>query len=150
MAVRFCVEADEGASLDLRIGGKCGPLSGDPIDLRVRVKKIVEPACQTFDQSVDNLGTAVWVQGDNGIDLLLNTLRTQCFHPDAFTQMGIDVTGKKMILVKSTQHFYAGFAAIAKEIIYVATPGAITPNFAAISYRKFSAPYWSRNPGLFT
>lgn len=150
MAVRFCVEAGEGASLDLRIGGKCGPMSGDPLDLRVRVKKIVEPACQTFGQSVDNLGTAVWVQGDNSIDLLLNTLRTQCFHPDAFTQMGIDVTGKKMILVKSTQHFYAGFAPIAEEIIYVATPGALTPNFAAIPYCKFSAPYWPRNPGPFT
>jgi len=67
-----------------------------------------------------------------------------------FTQMGIDVTAKKMILVKSTQHFYAGFAPIATEIIYVATPGAITPNFAAIPYRKFSGPYWPRNPGPFT
>ena len=30
VAVRFCMEAGEGASLRLRIGGKCGPDSGDP------------------------------------------------------------------------------------------------------------------------
>lgn len=150
IAVRFCVEAGEGASLDLRIGGKCGPMSGDPLDLRVVVKKIVERANQSFGQSTRNMGTAVWAQADNGIDLLLNTLRTQCFHPDAFIQMGIDVSAKKIILVKSTQHFYAGFEPIAKEIIYVSAPGAITPNFAAIPYRKFSDPYWPRESGPFT
>src|SRR5262249_24001279 len=31
MAVRFCQEAGVGASFDLRIGGKCGRTSGDPL-----------------------------------------------------------------------------------------------------------------------
>ncbi|HEX3984712.1 MAG TPA: M81 family metallopeptidase, partial [Acidisoma sp.] len=33
IAVRFCMEAGLGAQLDLRIGGKCGRASGDPVDL---------------------------------------------------------------------------------------------------------------------
>ena len=37
VAVRFCEEAGEGASLMLRIGGKCGSTSGSPVDLRVSV-----------------------------------------------------------------------------------------------------------------
>ena len=37
LAVRFCQEAGLQACLDLRIGGKCGPTSGMPIDLRVTV-----------------------------------------------------------------------------------------------------------------
>ena len=32
LAVRFCQEAGEGAVLDLRVGGKCGLISGDPVD----------------------------------------------------------------------------------------------------------------------
>ena len=34
VAVRFCEEAGEGATLDLRIGGKVGKASGVPLDLR--------------------------------------------------------------------------------------------------------------------
>ena len=40
VAVRIAFEAGEGATLLLRIGGKVGPLSGDPLDLRVTVKAL--------------------------------------------------------------------------------------------------------------
>src|SRR3546814_7071886 len=33
-AIALCKSAGVGATLDLRIGGKCGPLTGKPIDLR--------------------------------------------------------------------------------------------------------------------
>ncbi len=38
VAVRFCHDAGVGAVLDARIGGKCGPGSGSPIDLKVTVR----------------------------------------------------------------------------------------------------------------
>ena len=34
MAVLACAEAGVGAELDLRIGGKTGPVSGQPLDVR--------------------------------------------------------------------------------------------------------------------
>jgi microcystin degradation protein MlrC len=79
-----------------------------------------------------------------GIDLVLNAVRTQTFNPDAFTQFGIDLAAKKIVVVKSTQHFYAGFEPVAAEILYVAAPGAITPDFANIPFEKLTAPYWPR------
>ena len=48
VAVRFCEEAGEGASMMLRVGGKCGTASGPPVDLRVTVRRIVHDAWQTF------------------------------------------------------------------------------------------------------
>jgi microcystin degradation protein MlrC len=48
------------------------------------------------------------------------------------------------VVVKSTQHFQAGFAPIAAEIRYVATAGAIAPDFAAIAYTKRDGRYWPR------
>ena len=144
VAVRFCMEAGEGAALNLRIGGKCGPDSGDPVDLAVTVQRIVTGADQTFGSARNGIGDAVWVRAEGGLDLVLNTLRTQVFHPDAFTALGLDPAARKMVVVKSTQHFHAGFAPIAKEIVYVAAPGAIAPDFAAIPYTKLAKPYWPR------
>ncbi len=144
VAVRFCMEAGEGARLRLRIGGKCGPDSGDPVDLAVTVERIVENAAQTFGSARNGIGDAVWVRGEGGLDLVLNTLRTQVFHPDAFTAVGLDPAARKIVVVKSTQHFHAGFAPIAKDILYVAAPGAIAPDFAAIPYTKLATPYWPR------
>ncbi len=144
VAVRFCMEAGEGASLRLRIGGKCGPDSGDPVDLAVTVERIVTGAAQTFGAARNRIGDAVWVRAEGGLDLVLNTVRTQVFHPDAFDAVGLDPAAKKIVVVKSTQHFHAGFAPIAKEILYVAAPGAIAPDFAAIPYTKLAKPYWPR------
>ena len=144
VAVRFCMEAGEGARLNLRIGGKCGPDSGDPVDLTVNVKRIATGADQTFGSARNRIGDAAWVRADSGLDLVLNTIRTQVFHPDAFTAVGLDPADKKIVVVKSTQHFHAGFAPIAAEILYVAAPGAIPPDFAAIPYTKLAKPYWPR------
>jgi microcystin degradation protein MlrC len=148
VAVRFCMEAGEGAEFDLRIGGKVGVDSGDPVDLRIRVERIVRDAKQTFGQGRVNMGDSVWVSAAPGaaknLDLVLSSVRMQTFHPDAFTQFGIDVAAKKIVVVKSTQHFYAGFAPVAKEIIYVAGPGAMSMNFEALNFRKFTDPYWPK------
>ena len=71
-------------------------------------------------------------------------IRTQTFHPDAFEQFGIDLAQKKIVVVKSTQHFYAGFAPIAESVLYVAAPGAIPMNFSEIPFKKFTDPYWPK------
>ena len=115
----------------LRIGGKCGPDSGPPVDLEVTVRRLLPEARQSFGSAVAPMGRAAWISGA-GIDLILNEARTQVFHPDGFTQFGIDLAAARLIVVKSTQHFYAGFAPLAREIIYVSAPGAIPPEFAEI------------------
>ena len=143
IAVRFCQDAGEGAELDLRVGGKCGPFSGDPVDLRVAVRKIVRDAAQPFGNSTARMGNSVWLSA-GGINLVLCSTRTQVFHPDGFTQFGIDLSKEKIVVVKSSQHFYAGFAPLAKKIIYVASPGAINPDFARIQYTKRETPYWPK------
>jgi microcystin degradation protein MlrC len=143
MAVRACMEAGLGARFDLRIGGKCGLASGDPVDLRVEVKGLAEEAVQHFGAAPARMGAAVWVRAE-GIDLVLNTLRTQVFHPEGMTKLGIDLAAKKLVIVKSTQHFHAGFAPIAKAIHSPAPPGAHPPFFAGTPSTKRKRPYWPR------
>lgn len=143
-AIRFCEEAGIGATLDLRIGGKCGVASGDPVDVRCTVRGIREDARQTFGDATMPLGTTVWLSAEAGIDLALSTKRSQVFHPDGFEQLGIAPAGYRGIVVKSTQHFYAGFAPIASQVAYVSGPGAIPGDFAEIPFTRFTDPYWPR------
>ena len=147
-AVRLCMEAGEGARLRLRLGGKCGPASGAPVDLDVTVEKIAANATQSFGTATVPMGDAVWVSAD-GIDLVLNSVRTQTFNPDAMTGLGLDPCARKIVIVKSTQHFHAGFAPIAREILYVTAPGAIAPDFANIPLTKLERPLWPRTPDPF-
>ncbi|QIG48906.1 M81 family metallopeptidase [Nordella sp. HKS 07] len=150
-AVALCEEAGEGASFDLRIGGKCGKASGDPVDLRITVKRLLPEVLQSgLSEDWAPLGRGVWVQAADDVDLVLVTLRSQTFAPDAYSAFGIDVSRKAIVVVKSTQHFYAGFAPIASEIRYVTTPGAIPPDYAAIAYTKRRLPFWPRVENPFT
>jgi microcystin degradation protein MlrC len=135
-AAALAMEAGEGAEFDMRLGGKLGPMSGDPLDVRVQVLKLTANATQTgLSHSVAPLGDAVALRA-NGIDIVVNTHRTQVFNPDAFTNVGIDPTQKRILVVKSMQHFYAGFAPIAAQILYVAAPGALVPDFKTLPYQK--------------
>ena len=71
-----------------------------------------------------------------------NTVRTQVYGPDVFTQLGIDVLAKKIILLKSTQHFYAAFAPIAKEVLYLDAEGALERDVRKLPYRQVTRPLW--------
>ncbi len=144
MAIRHCREAGEGARLDLRVGGKCCRESGMPIDLNVTVERIIDKARQTFGEVSNNMGAAVWLRTEGNVNLILNSIRTQTFHPDAFTQFGIDLAAFKIIVVKSSQHFYAGFAPLASEVIYASSPGTLNSDFANLPFEKLTTPYWPR------
>lgn len=141
VAVSLAMEAGEGARLDLRIGGKIGPASGSPVDLPVTVTKIVRNAFQSFAGDSVRLGDAVAVRA-NGIDIILNSFRTQTFAPDCFSNLGLDPHQKRLLVVKSSQHFYAAFAPLAAEVLYVAAPGAIVPTLADIPYQRIDRHKW--------
>ena len=138
IAAAACADAGVGARLQLRIGGKSGPSSAEPLDVEAVVMAVQERHHQTgLGNSRTNMGLSVWIEVA-GIDVVLNSLRTQVFSPDAFTGLGIDLAAKKLVVVKSSQHFYGGFAPLASKVIRAATHGAIQMDFAALPYVKKS------------
>ncbi len=144
MAAMVCHDAGVGAVLDLRIGGKAGATSGHPLDVRATVLGLSEAYEQTGLPGMRQLmGPSAWIHVQ-GVDVVLNSLRTQVFHPDAFTGLGIPISERRFIVVKSAQHFYAGFAPIADRIIHVATPGVLQMDFSKVAYTLRDANYWPR------
>jgi microcystin degradation protein MlrC len=145
VAVDTCFEAGEGATIDLRFGGKLGTASGDPIDARVEVMRLLEAHEQDYmdDTHPVPLGRSAWVR-TRGIDIVLVSARTQVFAPNAFTGLGITLDDKKLIVVKSSHHFWGKFAPMAKRVIHVSAPGALAVDFAAIRYQNRDLNYWPR------
>jgi len=149
IALHLCREAGTGGKLHLRVGGKVGPSSGDPVDLDVIVRQVSGDATQRLGNSSMPMGNLAWVEAD-GVHLLINDLRTQVFHPQAFTSLGLDLAKMRVVIVKSTQHFYAGFSPIASRIIHTATPGAMSVDFENIPYRHRAGNFWPRVENPFT
>jgi microcystin degradation protein MlrC len=136
IAVAICADAGVGARLNLRLGGKSGRASADPLDVAATVRAVKADHSQSgLGGSTSNLGLSVWLEiGD--VDVVVASTRTQVFSPDAFTGLGIDLSGKRVVAVKSSQHFQGGFAPIASMMIQVATRGALQMDFAALPYVK--------------
>ncbi len=147
VAVSFCHAAGEGARIALRFGGKWGHESGESEDAAVEVLRTVEKGWQTFRTSRVTLGRAAVVRlAGTRIDVILITSRTQTYDPSVYANLGIDYAGKALLLVKSTNHFHAGFAPVASEIIYVTAPTSYPTDPAVTDYRKLDRPIWPRVP----
>ncbi|WP_134681124.1 M81 family metallopeptidase [Paracoccus ravus] len=145
IAVGFCHAAGEGAEIGIRIGGKSSGMGGEPLDLQVRVMRVMDEGWQSFRNSRVSLGRVAVIRPlGSETDIILITSRSQTYEPDIFTNLGIDFAAKDYLLVKSTNHFHAGFAPIAAEIVYVAAPTSYPTDPATTPYRKASLGLWPR------
>jgi microcystin degradation protein MlrC len=138
-AVALCFEAGEGARLKLRVGGKLGPMSGDPVDLDATVTCLAHDAVQDGLGAKVSMGASAAIRAD-GIDIAVISKRTQAFTPSAFTSLGIDPAKRRYVVVKSMNHFRAGFDPVAKSILYVAAPGALDFDYRRIPYARLRRP----------
>ncbi len=142
MAVRIAFEVGEGAEVDVRLGGKLGTMSGPALDLRAKVIGLKRDATTGgFGGSRMHMGDMAAFEVD-GIAIVCSTLRAQCKSVDAFTNVGVDPSARKVVVVKSMQHFHAEYAPVASEILYVAVPGAVAPDYRSMPYTKVPRKQW--------
>jgi microcystin degradation protein MlrC len=130
--------AGEGAQLALRLGGKLGRASGDPLDLEVTVRGLVPDLVQRWPQENGHAdvpsGDCAWLEC-RGIDVIVGTTRQQVLALDVFTAFGIDPLDRRLLVVKSMNHFRAAYEEIASRIIPVQTPGALDLDPQRLPYR---------------
>lgn len=141
IAVQICMAAGEGAEIPLRFGAKSAPNTGDPIDALVKVVKLVPSAEMKFGDSIAPFGDAAHIHF-NGIDVVLGTVRVQSYDPSLFTAVGIDPLSKRILLIKSTNHFYAAFSKIASQILYCSAGKPYPNDPATNSYRRVRRDIW--------
>ena len=139
IAVEFCRAAGVGGNLWLRIGGKATPVSGPPLDAHVVVKAVTEDLVIPFEQSMVSLGPAAAVSVGN-VDIVIGSKRAQTFSPPAFTNLGIDLSRKAIVIVKSSNHFSAAFSKIAAAIHYLDSGGPFPHDPLAVTYKRVRRP----------
>jgi microcystin degradation protein MlrC len=111
----------------------------------VEVRHLARNASQSFGEARWGIGDVATVRtGAPGseIDIVLTTARNQGTGTDLFTANGVNLDEKRLVIVKSSQHFHAAFAPIAKAVLYIAGPGAIALDIPALPYKKVSRPKW--------
>ena len=141
-AVALCHSAGAGARLNLRIGGKQSPASGNPLDVGAEVlcctdRLLILNAFGGPDSVLLGPAAAVRV---GGVQIVLTAKRQQALG-DMFTGVGVDWRAMAIVVVKSAQHFHAVFGPVAAEGLYVDTPGSV-------SSRCRELPYVHRPRGL--
>jgi microcystin degradation protein MlrC len=145
IAVMFCRAAGVGSRISLRFCGKVAATSGPPIDAEVVVKGVSDDLVIPFEQSWVSLGPAAAISIGT-LDIVLVTGRAQTFSPPAFTKLGIDLSAKKMVVVKSSNHFYAAFAPIAAKIHYLDTGGPFPHDPRTTPYTRVRRPLAPLDP----
>ncbi len=141
VAVAICRAAGPGTKFKLRFGGKAAATSGRPVDAEVEVIATTEDLLVPFEQSVVSLGPAVSL-AIGSLAVVLSSTRAQTFSPDVFTKLGIDLAAREIVVVKSSNHFYAAFAPIAADIAYLDTGGPYPSDPSKIPYTKIRRPIW--------
>ena len=142
-AVDLAFAAGEGETLTVRIGGKVGPASGEPVELSVEVRHLRRDAIQAHiaDGTPTRLGRTAVVSA-HGIEIALNDIRQQPFTPEGLAECGIDPWSKRLLVLKSSHHFYEGFHRQAAKIIYCDAPGTLNSDIRHLPYRRVRRPIW--------
>lgn len=137
--VQQAIQSGIGTTIQATIGGKTDDLHGEPIEASAYVKTISDGL---FTQSSPmgkgakvNLGPSVRLQC-GGVDMIICSVKAQTLDEEIFKLHGIDIRSYKIVGLKSSQHFRAGFEPISSRIITVDSPGLTTLDFTAFDYTK--------------
>lgn len=146
--VARAIDAGVGATIDVHLGAKHDDLHGTPIPVRGEVRCITDGRftlrAMLAGYALD-LGPSCRLTV-GGIDIVVMSKPFQTIDPEVFILHGIDVTRYKVIGLKSSQHFRAGFRDIAAEIITADSPGLTTSRVEHFDHVRLSRPMWPLEP----
>ncbi|MCW5747677.1 MAG: M81 family metallopeptidase [Alphaproteobacteria bacterium] len=154
-AVARMIEAGIGATVSLDLGGKVDMpqlnLKGKPLKVSGTVK------CITDGEFVVTGPMATGTRVRMGRTAVLDTgtmqivvceQRSEPFDLGVFTHCGIDPRRKKYVLIKSRQHFRAGFEPIARHIVMCDGDGVTSSDLKLFDYKNRRQPLYPFEPDL--
>ncbi len=81
-----------------------------------------------------NMGPSAWLR-IGGIDLVVGTVRQQPHCVAVCTHLGIDITGYKVVVLKSSVHFRGDWQPYADSVVVGASPGAALDDTGVIAFQ---------------
>lgn len=148
-AVDQLIQAGVGAEVTLDIGGKTDTpalgLKGEPLRVTGRVVKITDgnftvTGPQHTGMRLTTKRTVV-LQTD-GVLIFVCEKSQEPYDTGVFTHAGVDPASRKYVLIKSRQHFRAGFGSLAKHIVLVAGPGVCSSDYSLFPFKHLTRPIY--------
>ena len=145
--------AGQGAEVTLAVGGKTDSpalgIEGAPLTLTGRIKAITDGRFQLEGDMMAGFpvnleGTAVLDTGP--LEIIISGGRSEAYALQYFTHAGIDPFRKHYLVVKSRQHFRAGFEGMARHILMAGGKGVCREEFAEMPYRHLTRPIYPLDP----
>jgi len=88
-----------------------------------------------------SFGPSIVIRVD-GIEILVTSLARQMMDLQQFKAFGIDPEKKRVVALKSMQHFRAAFEPISGQVIVCDSGALCTPNYARMSYQNVRRPIY--------
>ena len=141
-----------GASVQVQLGGKTDPrLGGGPLALRGTLLLRSDGNYVGDGPMMGGLhrtwGPTVVLRVE-GIDILVTTLPAQMLDLQQFKAFGIAPQAKKVVAIKSMQHFRAAFEPIAGRVIVCDSGALCTPDYTALPYTRIARPIYPLDRGI--
>ncbi|MFI4974519.1 MAG: M81 family metallopeptidase [Caulobacterales bacterium] len=149
------ITAGVGAEVTLDLGGKVDMpamgLKGKPLRVSGRVKCITDGVFTVTGPmatgAVIRMGrTAVLDTGR--MQIVVSERRSEPFDLGVFTHCGIDPARKRYVLIKSRQHFRAGFEPIARHIVMCDGDGCTASDLSLFEYKNIRRPLYPFDPDM--
>lgn len=153
IAVARIVSTGTVASVTMDLGGRIDMpqlnLEGTPLTVTARVARITDGEFTVTGPMATGVRvrmgrTAVLDTG--AMQLVVSEGRAEPSDLGVFTHAGIDPRLKRYVLIKSRQHFRAGFEPIARHIVLCDGDGVTSSDLALFDYRKRRRPLYPFEP----
>ena len=133
-----------GAKVPVRLGGKIDPaFGGGPLELVVELLAKSDGHYVGGGKMIGGLQYSFGptaVVSVEGIEVLITTIAHQLLDLEQFKCFGINPESKRVVAVKSMQHFRADFEPIAGRVIVCDSGALCTPDYRRLRYRNVKRP----------
>jgi microcystin degradation protein MlrC len=136
--------ASPGDTVSVNLGGKIDPrVGGAPLALTGTLVSLSDGAYVGDGPMLGGLKGS-WgpcaILRVGGIDILVTTARAQMLDLQQFRAFGIDPAARRVVALKSMQHFRAAFEPIAGKVIVCDSGALCTPDLSKLPYERVRRP----------
>jgi microcystin degradation protein MlrC len=148
-----CHQAGVGKVVHLRLGAKHDQLHGETIETDAYVKCLTDgrfslrAVADDLRLSLGRCARVVLGGRHGGIEVIVTEHRFQTLDDAVFRLHGIDVSDYKVVALKSSNHFRAGFGELAAAIVTSDAPGLTTNRVEVFDHPRSPRALWPRDPG---
>lgn len=141
-----------GDTVQIRLGGKTDPrFGGSPLELSCTLKLLGDGEYVGTGAMIGGLhrswGPMAVIQVE-GIEILVVSQRAQLLDLEQFRAFGIHPERKKIVALKSMQHFRAAFEPIASKVIVCDSGALCTLDYSLLPFAKVPRPLFPLDPNL--